>query len=117
MLLYRDWPVRGCHLKQFESSLQPAARSRRAEMRQQIGLISEYRAETDTIAGIVYLQVLGQLGDGHLCLDPQLIPAALDAQWQGVVNVIGHAGGTARRSAGPVPAPHFREIPAQAQSR
>src|ERR1700683_5549638 len=50
------------------------------------GLISVCRADTATIAGIIHLQVLGQLGDGRLGLDPQLIPAALDTQWQGVVS-------------------------------
>jgi hypothetical protein len=87
----------------------------RPDVRQQLGLIVDGRAEAYAVAGIVNLQYLGQGRYHGLGLDPEFGRAALVTQWQGVVVVVGHAGTAPGRTAWPVPAPNFRQVPAEPQ--
>jgi hypothetical protein len=107
-----DLPGRG-RLEQIEGLLEGVGRLGRADMTQQLGRIAERRGEAGAVGGIVNAQLLGQLGQYRLNLNPELGPAALDSQRQGMVDVIGHADNVPGRSAGPVPAAHLGDAPAK----
>lgn len=101
--------------QQVQDLLEGFGRLGGADVREQLGLIAQGGGETGAVGGVIDVEFDGEFGDHRLDLDAQLGPAALDPQRQRMIDVIGHADDLAGRPVRPVPAPHLRHRPAQAQ--
>ena len=105
----------GRHLEEGQRLPQCRGRGRRADVRQDLGAVIECGTVAGALGRVVDVQFLRQRGHDRLRLDAQLGLAALDAQRQGVIDVIRHLRGIARRPVRPVATAKLSEAPAEAQ--